>query len=189
MDKLKSELIALLKERSVKFGDFTLASGEQSNFYIDARITTMSAAGLDLIGKLGLAALEAKGWHPDVVGGLTLGADPVSYAVAMASAGRARPIDAFTVRKQPKDHGTGRLIEGSFYEGAAVVVIEDVITSGGSAIKAIETVARAGGKVLGVLAVVDRQAGGVERIATEGHEAVSLVNLHDLGVTPATPPT
>jgi orotate phosphoribosyltransferase len=168
-------LIALLKERSVRFGDFTLASGERSNWYIDCRPTTMSAPGQLLIGRLGLAAIRNANWQPRAVGGLTMGADPVAYAVAAASANSDQVIDAFSVRKAAKEHGTGRRIEGNFTAGDAVVVVEDVITSGGSALQAIAAVREAGGTVIGVLAVVDREAGGREKIEASGVPVVTLV--------------
>src|SRR5215217_3031915 len=150
-------LLELLATRSARRGNFTLASGKQSSFYIDARLTTMSPEGLTVIGALGLSTLRSRGWDADAVGGLTLGADPVSYAISYASAGEARPIRAFTVRKEPKTHGTGKLIEGPFNSGDRVVVIEDTITTGGSAQKAIAAVRAAEGIVVGVLALVDRE--------------------------------
>src|SRR5437879_2769249 len=121
-DDLQRRLRELLRQRSVAHGDFTLASGRRSSFYIDARRTTMSGAGLALIGALGLERLTARGWAPDLVGGLTLGADPVAYAIAAAAHARGRPIDAFTVRKEAKAHGTGQRIEGCSVagEGAGV---------------------------------------------------------------------
>src|SRR5215475_11899287 len=131
----RDDLITLLATRSAKRGSFTLASGRQSSLYIDARITTMSPDGLSLIGPLGLAAIRDAGWRPDAVGGLTLGADPIACAIAYASAATDVPMRAFTVRKEPKAHGTGRLIEGPFQRGDAVVVIEDTITTGGSALR------------------------------------------------------
>ena len=121
----------LLIERSVRRGDFVLASGQRSSYYIDCRLATMSAAGMVLIGRLGLAAIQRAGWRPTGVGGLTMGADPVAYAIAAASFGTTSTVDAFSVRKESKDHGTGRIIEGNFGSGMAVVVVEDVITSGG----------------------------------------------------------
>jgi orotate phosphoribosyltransferase len=175
-------LIALLGERSVRFGDFTLASGAKSSFYIDCRLTTMSAKGQVLIGQLGLAAIHTAGWRPRAVGGLTMGADPVSYAIAAASAETPEIIDAFSVRKSAKEHGTGRRIEGNFASGHAVVVIEDVITSGGSALQAIEVIRAEGGIVLGVLAVVDREAGGREKIEAAGVPVRSLVTAGELGL-------
>jgi orotate phosphoribosyltransferase len=175
-------LVALLRERSVRFGDFTLASGAKSSYYIDCRLTTMSAAGQALIGPLALQAIRDAGWVPDAIGGLTMGADPVSYAIARASMDAAPIVDAFSVRKAAKDHGTGRQIEGNFKAGDAVVVIEDVITSGGSAITAIDVVRAAGGTVIGVLAVVDREAGGKEKIAGSGVPAITLVSAGELGL-------
>ncbi len=139
-------LAQLLAERSARRGQFTLSSGRTSSLYIDARLTTMSPDGLATIGPAALAALDRTAWHPDAIGGLTLGADPVSYAIAYASALAGRPIRAFTVRKEPKQHGTGRLIEGPFRSGDRVAVIEDVITTGGSALRAIEAVRQGGGR-------------------------------------------
>ena len=161
-------LAALLAERSARRGQFTLASGRVSTLYIDARMTTMSPDGLPLIGRLGLAEIASAGWDPDAVGGLTLGADPISYAISYASSGTRKPIRAFTVRKAPKNHGTAKLIEGPFETGDRVVVVEDVITTGGSALKAITAIREAGGEILGLLAVVDREEGGREAIEAEG---------------------
>lgn len=172
----------LLLERSVQRGEFTLASGRRSSYYIDCRPTTMSAEGLVLIGRMGWAAIQAAGWRPAAVGGLTMGADPVAYAIAVASFGSEKPVDAFSVRKRTKDHGTGRLIEGNFRPGDAVVVIEDVITSGESAAQALATVEQAGGHVLGVLAVVDRQEGGSRMLEARGFEVLTLTTVHDLGL-------
>jgi orotate phosphoribosyltransferase len=177
-------LIDLIRARSVRYGDFVLASGARSHVYIDCRPTTMSAAGQRLIGDLGLAAIRRAGWTPAAVGGLTMGADPVAYAIAAASADAAIPIDAFSVRKQPKDHGTGRRIEGNFAPGSRVVVIEDVITSGGSALDAVRAVEDEGGVVLGVLAVLDREAGGRERIEATGVAVRSLLAVTDLALEP-----
>jgi orotate phosphoribosyltransferase len=138
-------LLSILAERSARRGQFTLASGRQSTLYIDARLTTMSPDGLALIGPLALAALRDTDWRVHAVGGLTLGADPISYAISYASAETATPLRAFTVRKEAKAHGTGRLIEGPFQAGDRVAIIEDVITTGGSALRAVEAVRAAGG--------------------------------------------
>ncbi len=179
---LERRLRELLRERSVTRGDFTLASGRRSTFYIDARRTTMSGEGLVVIGALGLARLTARGWAPDLVGGLTLGADPVAYAVAAAARAEGMPLDAFSVRKQAKAHGTGKRIEGCFRPGAAVVVVEDVITTGHSAAEAIAAVTAEGGRVLGVLAVVDREEGGRTTLEQAGHPVEALVTATDLGL-------
>ncbi len=172
----------LLLERSVKRGDFLLTSGQRSPFYIDCRLATMSAPGMALIGRLGWEAIRAAGWRPSRVGGLTMGADPVAYAIAAASFQTDAPIDAFSVRKEAKSHGTGRLIEGNFQPGDAVVVVEDVITSGGSARKAADVVENAGGSVLGILAVVDREEGGRAALESDGRMVVTLTTASELGL-------
>lgn len=174
------ELRTLLRERSFRRGSFTLASGRQSTFYVDARLTTMSARGLALIGELGLHAIRTAGWAPRLVGGLTLGADPVAYAIAAASVRHPPLVDGFTVRKEPKAHGAGRRIEGPFAPGLPVVVVEDVITTGGSALQAIQAIGNEGGHVVGVLAVVDREEGGREAIESTGCPVISLIRLHEL---------
>ena len=167
-------------ERSVRRGDFILASGARSSYYIDARLTTMSGQGQVLIGRVALAALDDAGWRPAAVGGLTLGADPVAYSIAHSATLAGRTLDAFTVRKEPKGHGTGRRIEGGFSSGMDVVVVEDVVTSGESALKAIRAVEDEGGRVLGVLAVVDRQEGGRERLQEHGYPLVALFTAAEL---------
>ena len=173
-------LLSLLAERSARRGQFTLASGRQSTLYIDARLTTMSPEGLALIGPLGLAALREADWNVQAVGGLTLGADPVSYAIAYASAATDAPLRAFTVRKEAKAHGTGRLIEGPFQAGDRVAVVEDVITTGGSALRAVDAIRAAGGIVAGVLALVDREEGGREALESAGLAVLSLARASDV---------
>lgn len=140
----------------------------------------MSPEGLSVIGPLGLAALRARAWDADSIGGLTLGADPVSYAISYASAADPRPLRAFTVRKEAKTHGTGKLIEGPFKPTDRVVVIEDVITTGGSALRAIDAVRAAGATVIGVLAVVDREEGGTEAVEATGIPVASLSRVSEI---------
>ena len=173
-------LLSILAERSARRGQFTLASGRQSTLYIDARLTTMSPDGLALIGPLALAALHDVDWRVHAIGGLTLGADPISYAIAYASADTASPLRAFTVRNEAKAHGTGRLIEGPFREGDRVAVIEDVITTGGSALRAAEAVRAAGGTVAGILALVDREEGGRDALVSAGLPVVALARASDI---------
>jgi orotate phosphoribosyltransferase len=175
-----SALIRLLAERSAKQGQFTLASGKQSNFYIDARLTTMSPEGLSIIGPLGVVAIRKSGWNVDAIGGLTLGADPISYAISYASASSDRPLRAFTVRKEVKSHGTGKLIEGPLKSGDRVIVIEDVITTGDSALRAIEAVRNAKASVSGLLALVDREEGGRQAIEDAGIAVMSLVTASEI---------
>lgn len=174
------QLVELLATRSARIGEFTLASGARSNLYIDARMTAMSPDGLALIGPLALSELRLAGWKADSVGGLTLGADPISYAIAYASALAGTPLRAFTVRKEAKAHGTGKLIEGPFLPSDGVVVIEDVITTGGSALKAIHAIESAGAAIIGVLSLVDREEGGKERIETEGYSVRSLTMASEI---------
>ena len=142
----------------------------------------MSAEGMVLIGRMAWDAIRRVGWRPVAVGGLTMGADPVSYAIAAASFGSDAPVDAFSVRKEAKDHGTGRVIEGNFKPGDGVVIVEDVITSGDSARRAAEAVERAGGKVLGIVAVVDREEGGKDTLEAVGRKVLALTTVTALGL-------
>jgi orotate phosphoribosyltransferase len=176
----RERLVELLRELSVKRGDFVLASGARSSFYVDCRATTAAAEGQFLIGQLGWELLKSSGLHPQAVGGLTMGADPFAYAIAYTSWLAGEPIDAFSVRKQPKQHGTGKRIEGVFAEGSRVIVVEDVITSGASALEACSAVRAEGGEVLGVMALIDREGGGRELIEEAGYRVFSLFRISEL---------
>lgn len=176
----RERLLALLVERSYAEGKFRLASGAESSYYVDARVTTMHAEGQRLIGRLGLAAIREAGWKPDAVGGLTMGADPIACAIAHASAGADAPVHAFSVRKEEKGHGRGRRVEGCFEPGSRVVVVEDVLTTGGSALKACQAVAEAGGTVVGILVLVDREEGGRATLERAGYPVRSLFSVADL---------
>lgn len=176
----RHQLVTLLAERSARRGHFVLSSGRTSNLYIDARLTTMSPEGLTLIGPLALTAVRDAFGVVDAVGGLTLGADPISYAIAYASAQTDEPVRAFTVRKEAKAHGAGRQVEGPYNQGDRVVVIEDVITTGGSAIRAIEVLRAHGAQILGVLALVDREEGGRQAIESQGLSVISLVTAGEI---------
>ncbi|MEJ2289032.1 MAG: orotate phosphoribosyltransferase, partial [Deinococcales bacterium] len=169
----RERLMEILVDRSVHLGDFTLASGARSDYYVDARRTTMSAEGQHLTGRVCWEALRDSGLDPTHVGGLTLGADPVTYALARESFERGHALDGFSVRKEAKTHGTGQRIEGGLPRGARCLVIEDSMTSGGSALKAIEAIEEFGASVVGVLTLVDRQEGGEERLAKAGYRLVS----------------
>lgn len=135
----------------------------------------MSPEGLSTIGALGLSTIRQNHWEVDAVGGLTLGADPISYAISYASASSDQPLRAFTVRKQAKDHGTGKLVEGPLLKGDRVVIVEDVITTGDSALRAIEAVRNANAFVVSVLALIDREEGGRQTLEKAGIPVVSLV--------------
>jgi orotate phosphoribosyltransferase len=173
-------LAQLLAKRSARTGQFTLASGRRSNFYIDARLTTMTPDGLAAIGAAGLAALTESEWSVDAVGGLTLGADPISYAISFASNASKKPLRAFTVRKEAKAHGTGRLVEGPLQGGDRVAVIEDVITTGQSALRAAEAVNSIGATVIGILALVDREEGGRPALEAAGYTVLSLTTASEI---------
>ena len=142
----------------------------------------MSGDGLAVVGGLGLDRLAVRGWSPRAVGGLTLGADPIAYALALTAKRRGQLLDAFTVRKQAKDHGTGQRIEGCFAAGYPVVIVEDVLTTGGSAREAITAVQHGGGHVLGVMAVLDREEGGRETIEREGFLVEAFLTASELGL-------
>ena len=170
----------LLLQKSVRTGTFTLASGKQSDLYIDCRMTTLDPFGANLIGDLGWHAVRSKIHSEqlkiDAIGGMTLGADPISLAIGMASASRhpEEALQVFTVRKEPKGHGTGKQIEGNFKEGNQVIVVDDVITTGGSTLKAIDAIEREGGKVAFALVLVDREEGGRQAIEARGIHVISL---------------
>lgn len=179
-DTPRARLLELLRSRSLKIGDFVLSSGKRASYYIDARLTTMSGTGQILIGRLGLDALDRRGWEPDLIGGLTLGADPIAYAIAHTAARARRPLDAFTIRKEAKSHGTGRRVEGAILEGRTVVICEDTITTGESALKAVAAAREANATVIGVLGLVDREEGGRARIEDAGLPVESLFTATEL---------
>jgi orotate phosphoribosyltransferase len=176
----RQRLQSLLIERSLAFGDFTLASGARSSYYIDARRTTMSAEGQFLVGAVGYALIREAAPVATWVGGLTLGADPISYAIAHRSWLEGTPIEAFTVRKKAKEHGMGGRVEGGLPAGTRVVVVEDTLTSGGSALEAVSAVRDHGAEVLSVLTLVDREAGGRERLLEAGCPLLALYTVSEL---------
>lgn len=160
---MKERLRAILLEKSVSRGRvFTLASGKTSDFYVDARVTTLDAEGAALCGSIFCQMLAE--YAVDTVGGYSIGADPIVAAIAVISHQQGRPLPAFIIRKEEKEHGTRKMIEGNFRAGMRVALFDDVITSGGSIIKGIRQVEAAGGKVEVVMAVLDRQEGGREAI-------------------------
>lgn len=180
MEDTYADLKSILLEKSVRTGEFTLASGKTSDLYIDCRVTALDPIGAGLIGKLGWEAvrnrIKEEGLEIDAIGGMTMGADPISLAVGMTSAmeNPDEMIQVFNIRKEPKGHGRGKQIEGNFAEGNQVVVVDDVITTGGSTIQAIEAIERAGGTVKFALILVDREEGGRAAIEAKGIPVVSL---------------
>ncbi len=176
----RDDLKALLLERSIRLGDFQLASGARSDYYIDARPTTMSAQGQLLLGRVAYDAIRESGLEPTHVGGLTLGADPVAYAIAHRSALEDARIDAFTVRKQAKAHGTQQLIEGGLPPDARCLLVEDTMTTGRSTLLALEAVRAHGARVIGVLTVIDRSQGAAELYAEEGVPLIAIFTGEEL---------
>lgn len=176
----RQRLCTLLVERSLRTGDFTLASGARSTYYIDARRTTMCAEGQFLTGLACWTALQNSGHTVSHVGGLTMGADPLSYALAHRSWLEGQPLDAFSVRKEPKDHGTGQQVEGGLPEGARCLVIEDSMTTGSSTLKAIDALDRFGAEVVAVMTLVDREEGARARIEAAGYPLISIFTASDL---------
>lgn len=182
----RAELADILRSKSVKTGKFTLASGKESDLYVDCRVTTLDARGAVLVGRVLhdlLRKTEAElGIQAGSLGGLTMGADPLTLAVAMTSslAGDKDLIQAFNVRKEPKGHGRGKRIEGNFDPSRPVVVVDDVITTGDSTLKAIEAIEAEGGKVAFALILVDRQEGGRQNIEGKGYPVVAAYTRADL---------
>jgi len=180
MLKTTAALKSLLLEKSVRTGTFTLASGKQSDLYIDCRVTALDPFGANLIGDLGWHAVRSKihSEHLSInaIGGMTLGADPISLAVGMTSASKhpTEALQVFTVRKEPKGHGTSKQIEGNFKAGDNVIVVDDVITTGGSTLKAIDAIEREGGKIAFCLVLVDREEGGRQAIEARGIHVLPL---------------
>ena len=168
MASARQDLLRLLASKSFRLGQFKLSSGGTSDYYIDCRTTTLSAKGARLTGQVFLDEIRARGWKPKAIGGLTMGADPIVVAVSVASG----DIEGFLVRKEEKQHGTGRRIEGFQEKGARVVIVDDVCTTGSSTIQAIEAAREFGFQVVGAMCLVERQeAGGrpnVEKAAAPG---------------------
>lgn len=177
------ELIRFVRTHSYREGNFTLASGQKSSYYVDLKATTLHPEGAYLIGELALDVLEREavslGQPIEAVGGLTLGADPLATAISLAARARGKTWPAFIVRKESKGHGTSRWIEGTenLRAGANVLVLEDVVTTGGSSILAIEKLRDAGYNPLAALTVVDREQGGAKKITALGVRFLSLMSL------------
>ncbi len=157
----REQLLNLLATNSFRLGEFTLSSGAKSDYYIDCRTTTLHAHGAELTGRVFLEMIQQQGWHPQAVGGLTMGADPIVVATSVISSQAGAPIHGFLVRKAEKAHGMGRRVEGFQEKGARVVIVDDVCTTGGSTIQAIEAARAFGFNITGVACLVERlEAGG-----------------------------
>ena len=181
---LASELIVLVGTTALKRGTFTLASGKTASYYLDAKQVVLDAHGSMLVGKAILERLESLGSLPQAVGGMSIGADPVTSAVVMMAGVAGRPLKGFMVRKEAKGHGMQRFVEGPVEPGQRVVIVEDVITTGGSSLLAIDRVEEFGLVVERVVTVIDRLAGAAEALAARGIPLESLVTIRDLGLSP-----
>jgi len=178
---IRTRLRDLLVERAIQYGHFVLASGQTSSYYVDKTQITLMGEGLYCLARVVLDQIE--GMDVQAVGGMTIGADPIAGAVSALGICHGQHLDAFIVRKERKERGTRQRVEGPLPQGARVVVLEDVITTGGSAIEAIKAVEEeCDATVVQVIAMVDRLQGGREAIADAGYEITALFTVEDLGV-------
>ncbi|MEX0978740.1 MAG: orotate phosphoribosyltransferase [Pirellulales bacterium] len=178
----KAALIALVKGKALRFGEFTLASGKKASYYLDGKQITLDSAGAKLIAEGILDLLKDD--LPKAVGGMAIGADPITAAVVTIAGVRGVPLKGFLVRKETKDHGTKRYVEGPVGPGDDVVIVEDVVTTGASSLEAIERALAFGLRVNRVIAIVDRMEGGTAAFAAGGYEFTSLLTIRDLGIEP-----
>jgi orotate phosphoribosyltransferase len=179
----KEALIALIRHKALKYGTFTLASGKKASYYLDGKQVTLDPNGARLIAE-GILDLLREETIPDAIGGMSIGADPITASVVAMSAVRGTPITGFMVRKEPKGHGTNQYIEGPVQPGQRVVIVEDVVTTGGSSLKAIERAEAFGLKVIRVIAIIDRMEGGAQAFAQRGYPLSSLLTIRDFGIQP-----
>ncbi|HVX12566.1 MAG TPA: orotate phosphoribosyltransferase [Pirellulales bacterium] len=178
----RSTLLSLVRNKALRFGDFTLASGKKATYYLDGKQVTLDAAGARLVGEgiLDLLATDL----PAAVGGMSIGADPITAAVVTMAGVRGMSLAGFMVRKEPKGHGTQRFIEGPVRPGDRVAIVEDVVTTGASSLTAIERAEEFGLAVTRVIAIIDRMEGGAAAFAARGYPFSSLLTIADFGITP-----
>lgn len=186
-----NELKDLIREKSLKFGDFTLASGKKAKYYLDGKQVTLDGKGAKLIGEGILhlmqndsVFLDGNGNLPLAVGGMSIGADPITAAVITIAAVQGVELKGFMVRKQSKGHGTDQYIEGPVKSGDRVIILEDVVTTGVSSLEAIRRVEEAGMIVGGVIAIIDRMEGGAQAFTEQGYVFRSLLSIRDFGLEP-----
>jgi orotate phosphoribosyltransferase len=178
----KNALKTLVREKALKFGDFTLASGKKAKYYLDGKQVTLDAAGARMIGEGLLDLLESD--MPDAVGGMSIGADPIAAAVLTIAGIRGKSLLGFMVRKEAKGHGLQKYLEGPVQPGQRVAIVEDVVTTGGSSLLAIERCEEFGLKVDRVLAIIDRMEGGRQAFEGKGYKFDSLFTIEDFGIEP-----
>ena len=180
------QLVELIEQRALKRGSFTLASGRTASFYLDAKQVVLDAQGSMLVGRAILQRLQALGELPEAIGGMSIGADPITSAAVTMAGVAGLPLKGFMVRKEPKGHGTQRYVEGPVEPGQRVVIVEDVTTTGGSSLLAIDRATEFGLQVERVVTVIDRLAGAAEAFAARGIPLEPLVTIRDLGIEPDT---
>ena len=173
-------LLDLIAAEALQRGEFTLASGKKASYYLDCRTITLHPKGANLVAEGMLEIIEDD--LPDAVGGMAIGADPITASIVTLAGQRGLPLRGFMVRKEPKDHGTGKQVEGPVAAGQNVVIVEDVITSGGSALAAVEAAQKFGLNVTGVVAIIDRLAGGEAAFAAKGLKLQTLCTIRDFGI-------
>jgi len=182
----REALISLIRHKALKFGEFTLTSGKKASYYLDGKQVTLDPVGARLVaeGILDLLDMLDEDHAPVAVGGMSIGADPITAAVVTMSAVRNTPLCGFMVRKQAKGHGTNQYIEGPVKPGDNVVIVEDVVTTGGSSLEAIKRVEEFGMVVGQVIAIIDRMEGGTEAFDQCGYKLASLLTIRDFGISP-----
>jgi orotate phosphoribosyltransferase len=184
----KQTLVELVRGRALKFGEFTLASGKKASYYLDGKQVTLDSSGAKLIAEGILDLLADHLPLPKAVGGMSIGADPITAAVVTMAGVRGIPLAGFMVRKEAKGHGTNRFIEGPVASGDTVVIVEDVVTTGGSSLAAIKRCEEFGLKVARVVAIIDRCEGGREAFIERGYPFSSLLSIRDFGIEPVQQP-
>ena len=178
----KQALMDMVREKALKFGDFTLTSGKKASYFLDGKQVTLDAQGASLVAK---GILELLGDSlPAAVGGMSIGADPITASIVTMAGVQGKSLNGFMVRKEAKGHGTNAFIEGPVQPGDKVVIVEDVVTTGGSSLLAIDRCKEFGLEVVGMIAIIDRMEGGRAAFAAAGYELQSLLTIEDFGISP-----
>jgi len=184
MNYRKQDLVDLLSAEALKRGEFTLASGKKASYYLDCRRITLHPRGANLVAAGMLEVIQRTGPLPAAVGGMAIGADPITASIVTLAGQQDLPLVGFMVRKEAKGHGTGKQVDGPVEPGQEVVVVEDVITSGGSALKAVDAAEAFGLRVRDVIGIIDRLAGGDAEFAKPGCNLTTLTTIRDFGIEP-----